>query len=68
MDINKPEQRIWCVDSDGTVRMHMGSMAVLGSNKPKNLIHVLINNGSHEMVGVMPTVAVEIDLVGVAKA
>ena len=43
--INKPEQRIWCVDGDGAVLMHMGSMAVLGSNKPKNLIHVVINNG-----------------------
>lgn len=66
--INKPEQRIWCVDGDGAVLMHMGSMAVLGSNKPKNLIHVVINNGAHETVGGMPTVAGSIDLVGVAKA
>ena len=66
--INKPEQRIWCVDGDGAVLMHMGSMAVLGSNKPKNLIHVVINNGAHETVGGMPTVAGGIDLVGVAKA
>ena len=66
--INKPEQRIWCVDGDGAVLMHMGSMAVLGSNKPKNLIHVVINNGAHETVGGMPTVAGNIDLVGVAKA
>ncbi len=66
--INKPEQRIWCVDGDGAVLMHMGSMAVLGSNKPKNLIHVVINNGAHETVGGMPTVAGSIDLVGIAKA
>ena len=66
--INKPEQRIWCVDGDGAVLMHMGSMAVLGSNKPKNMIHVVINNGAHETVGGMPTVAGSIDLVGMAKA
>lgn len=66
--INKPEQRIWCVDGDGAVLMHMGSMAVIGVNKPKNLIHVVINNGAHETVGGMPTVAGNIDLVGVAKA
>ena len=66
--INKPEQCIWCIDGDGAVLMHMGSMAVLGSNKPKNLIHVVINNGAHETVGGMPTVATDIDLVGVAKA
>lgn len=66
--INKPNTRIWCVDGDGAVLMHMGAMAVLGSNKPKNLIHVVINNGAHETVGGMPTVADGIDLVAIAKA
>ena len=66
--INKPEQRIWCIDGDGAVLMHMGSMAVMGANKPKNLIHVVINNAAHETVGGMPTVAGKIDLVAVAKA
>ena len=66
--INKPEQKIWCVDGDGAVLMHMGSMAVIGANKPKNLIHVVINNSAHETVGGMPTVAGNIDIVGIAKA
>lgn len=66
--INKPDRKIWCVDGDGAALMHMGSMAVIGTNKPKNLIHIVINNGAHETVGGMPTVAGSIDLVGVAKA
>ncbi|WP_027216554.1 phosphonopyruvate decarboxylase [Butyrivibrio fibrisolvens] len=66
--LNKPNQRIWCVDGDGAVLMHMGSMAVLGANKPANLIHIVINNGAHETVGGMPTVASQIDLVAIAKA
>ena len=66
--LNKPGQRIWCIDGDGAVLMHMGSMALLGYNKPSNLVHVVINNGAHETVGGMPTVASEIDLVAIAKA
>lgn len=66
--VNKPDTRVWCVDGDGAVLMHMGSMAVLGANKPGNLIHVVINNGAHETVGGMPTVASKIDLVAIAKA
>ncbi|MCR5623802.1 MAG: phosphonopyruvate decarboxylase [Lachnospiraceae bacterium] len=66
--INKPDQKIWCIDGDGAVLMHMGSMAVLGSNKPENMVHIVINNGAHETVGGMPTVASDIDLVAVAKA
>lgn len=66
--INKPDTRVWCVDGDGAVLMHMGSMAVLGANAPKNMIHIVINNGAHETVGGMPTVAGNIDLVAIAKA
>lgn len=66
--INKPGTRIWCVDGDGAVLMHMGAMAVLGANAPKNMVHIIINNGAHETVGGMPTVASRIDLVAIAKA
>ncbi len=66
--IHKPEKRIWCIDGDGAVLMHMGAMAVIGANRPKNLIHVVINNEAHETVGGMPTVAGQTDLAGVAKA
>lgn len=66
--INKPGIRVWCVDGDGAILMHMGSMAVLGANKPQNLIHVVINNEAHETVGGMPTVAGSMDLVAIAKA
>jgi len=66
--LNKPEKRIWCIDGDGAALMHMGAMAVIGANKPNNLIHVVINNGAHETVGGMPTVAEQIDLVAIAKA
>ncbi|MBQ6967975.1 MAG: phosphonopyruvate decarboxylase, partial [Lachnospiraceae bacterium] len=59
---------IWCIDGDGAVLMHMGSMAVIGSNKPSNFIHIVINNGAHETVGGMPTVASSIDMVAIAKA
>ncbi len=66
--INKPDKRIWCVDGDGAVLMHMGSMAVVGNVNPDNFIHIVINNGAHETVGGMPTVASNIDLVAIAKA
>ncbi len=66
--LQKPQQKIWCIDGDGAVLMHMGAMAVLGANKPGNLVHIVINNGAHETVGGMPTVAANIDLVAIAKA
>ena len=66
--LNKPNTKIWCVDGDGAVLMHMGAMAVLGANSPENLVHIVINNSAHETVGGMPTVAAKIDFVAIAKA
>ena len=66
--INKPNTKVWCIDGDGAVLMHMGAMAVMGANKPNNIIHIVINNGAHETVGGMPTVASDIDIVAIAKA
>ena len=66
--VQKPNTRVWCIDGDGAVLMHMGAMAVLGACAPKNLVHVVINNGAHETVGGMPTVMSRVDVVGLAKA
>jgi len=66
--LQKENRKIWCVDGDGAVLMHMGSMAVLGSYHPNNLVHILINNEAHETVGGMPTVAATADFVKVAEA
>lgn len=66
--LNKPERKVWCIDGDGAVLMHMGALAVLGRHKPSNMIHIVINNEAHESVGGMPTVADKVDLAGVAEA
>lgn len=66
--INKPDRKVWCIDGDGAVLMHMGAMAVIGAVAPRNMVHVVINNGAHESVGGLPTVADRLDLVGAAEA
>lgn len=60
--LRMPERRVWCIDGDGAMLMHMGAMALIGTEKPRNFIHVIINNGAHETVGGMPTVASGLDI------
>jgi phosphonopyruvate decarboxylase len=64
----KPDRRVACIDGDGALIMHMGGMSIIGSQMPNNLIHIVINNASHESVGGQPTAALNIDLPGIAKA
>ena len=66
--LHRPDRRIWCVDGDGAVLMHMGALALIGTSRPQNLIHVVLNNGAHETVGGMPTAAAFLDLPGIARS
>jgi len=66
--LEKPARRIWCFDGDGATIMHMGSMAIVASKKPKNYVHVVFNNGAHDSVGGQPTVGLDIDLPRIARA
>ncbi len=64
--LNKPDKRVWCIDGDGAVLMHMGAMSLIGARRPDNYIHVIINNEAHESVGGQPTVASSVDFKHVA--
>ncbi len=66
--LGKPERRVICLDGDGSLLMHMGALPIIGSLKPKNFVHVLLNNASHESVGGQPTVADRIDFKNVVLA
>jgi phosphonopyruvate decarboxylase len=66
--LKKKEKRVYCFDGDGSLLMHMGSMAVIGAMNPGNFIHVVFNNGAHDSVGGQPTVALDIDLCNVASS
>lgn len=63
----KKNRKIWIIDGDGALLMHMGSMALLGVNSPRNVVHIVINNGAHETVGGLPTVAGKVDLCKIAE-
>lgn len=65
--ISKPDKRVWCIDGDGSLLMHMGAMAILGTSGVSNLIHIVLNNTAHDTVGGMPTVADRLDLVALAR-
>lgn len=66
--LGKPEIPVTCMDGDGAVLMHMGSLAIIGSLKPKNFRHILLNNGAHDSVGGQPTAGRKIDMPAIARS
>ena len=66
--LQKPNRRVFVFDGDGAMLMHMGGMAIIGDYCPKNLVHIVFNNGAHDSVGGQPTVGQKIDVEAIAKA
>lgn len=62
------EKKIICIDGDGSLIMHMGSLGIIGNKKISNLKHFLINNGCHESVGGQITAGSTIEFSKIAKA
>ena len=66
--LQQPWRKVYCIDGDGAAIMHMGGMAIIGSRGPRNLVHIIMNNGAHDSVGGQPTVGRQINLPLIAKA
>lgn len=66
--VNRKDKRVYCIDGDGAVLMHMGSLAFIAKEKPSNMVHICINNEAHESVGGMPTGAAGTRFAPIAKA
>ena len=65
--LKNPNKRIFVFDGDGNILMNLGSLVTIGSLKPKNLIHVVFDNNSHESTGNQPTNSSKINLEKLAK-
>ena len=63
-----PDRQVFCLDGDGSLIMHLGSLAIIGSQQPRNLKIVILNNGAHDSVGGQPTAGFDIDIPAAALA
>ena len=57
-----------CFDGDGSLLMHLGSMATIGFFGNQNFKHVLFNNNAHESVGGQTTNARRINFEKLSKS
>ncbi len=63
LNTNKP---VVILDGDGAVLMKMGSLATIGAYAPKNLTHVVLDNGVHDSTGGQATVSPHVNFAQVA--
>ena len=59
------KKKIICIDGDGSMLMHTGSMGI--SAQINNFLHIIINNSAHDSVGGQPTLGKILNLKEIGK-
>ena len=65
--LTKPNLKVVVIDGDGALLMRTGTMATVGAYRPKNLVHILIDNEAHDSTGGQGTVTGGISFGAIAR-
>lgn len=66
--LSRPEKQVVIYDGDGNLLMNLGSAAMISHTRPKNLIHVVFDNGAYASTGNQPAISRTVPLEKIAEA
>jgi phosphonopyruvate decarboxylase len=67
LSYSRKDIKCLAIDGDGSLLMRMGSLATNAYYRPKNLLHILLDNGCHESTGSQFTVSSNLDFARIAE-
>ena len=63
-----PKRRVIVFDGDGSLLMNLGTLVTLAAAAPKNLVHLVFQNGTYEANGGHPLPKRDVDFAGMARS
>lgn len=51
------DKKVFICEGDGSALMDLGTLAIIGSEKPANLIHIVLDNETYQSTGGQPTIS-----------
>jgi thiamine pyrophosphate-dependent acetolactate synthase large subunit-like protein len=63
-----PRRKVIVIDGDGNLLMSLGALTMIGGCRPKNLIHVVIDNEQYETTGGQRSLSAKVDFGQLALA
>ena len=66
--LQAPGRTIWVIEGDGSALMSLGTLPLIAACRPRNLIHVVLDNEAYESTGGQPTISSTTDLAALARA
>jgi len=63
-----PLQKVIILEGDGSAMMSLGTLPLLASERPANLIHIILDNEAYESTGGQPSISSQFDLSKIADS
>ena len=57
-----PNKRIVILEGDGSALMSLGTLSLIGSESPENLLHIILDNEAYESTGGQASISSKVDL------
>jgi thiamine pyrophosphate-dependent acetolactate synthase large subunit-like protein len=63
-----PQRRVFILEGDGSALMSLGALALVPTESPKNLVHIILDNEAYESTGGQPSISANVDLASVGRS
>jgi thiamine pyrophosphate-dependent acetolactate synthase large subunit-like protein len=66
--VQAPDKRVFILEGDGSALMSLGTLPLIASEAPANLVHIILDNEAYESTGGQPSISANFDLAATAGA
>ncbi len=66
--LGRPDKRVICLQGDGSFLMNLGCLVTIGAAAPRNLVHLVVQNGTYEANGGHPIPNNKADFAAMARS
>ena len=63
-----PGQRVLVLEGDGSTLMSLGTLPLIATERPSNLVHIILDNEAYESTGGQPSISSGVDLAQVGTS
>jgi len=65
--LQAPNKRVFVLEGDGSAMMSLGTLPLIASEQPANLVHIILDNEAYESTGGQPSISPNFDLAQTAN-
>ncbi len=65
--LQTPNKRVYVLEGDGSALMSLGALPLIATERPNNLIHIILDNEAYESTGSQPSISSKVDLAEIGK-